>query len=47
MSKLPKQMSSVIGMKKDINKILGFGSSKKRKPVSSKARKGKGVSPKH
>jgi hypothetical protein len=47
MSKLPKQMSAAIGMQKEINKLVGFGSSKKRKTVSSKARKGKAVSPKH
>jgi hypothetical protein len=39
MSKLPKQMSATIGMQKKINKLMGFGGSKKRKAqVGSKMR---------
>jgi hypothetical protein len=41
MPKLPKQMSATIGTQKKLNKVMGFGSSpKKRKaPAGSKARR--------
>lgn len=41
MSKLPKQMSAIIGMQKGINKILGIGSKPKKRKTSagSKTRK--------